>query len=169
MQNVQLTSGSMKLEDRYKGFLNKHNRRGGAGTDMTFQEYADLYRHHITTGGTPDNFVVVRYDYSIGFTRTNSLPRPVTKEGKRLRRYWIGKRKTSRSRGIPFDLTPDNIVQLLAEAGKTIADIGHKGVVLTRVKDEGDYTMGNVRFRSIQENTQEYFDHRTKWWSSRSL
>jgi hypothetical protein len=80
----------------------------------------------------------------------------------KIKKYTQSKRRNSkRDRGIEFYLTEEDIVNLLDEAGITIWDVGlGKGAYcLGRYGDKGDYTLGNCRFITHQQNGLE-------WWTN---
>jgi hypothetical protein len=59
--------------------------------------------------------------------------------------------------GIPFDLTVEELQQLLDDAGITIEQVGRGSADynLARYGDTGPYAMGNCRFITKRENIQE--------------
>ena len=160
-----------RLLQKYRWFKSK--QRTILGTDVTFDQYQDLYRDHIIRGGTDKQFVLERLDRTLPATIENIRCRPFRKDHLRIKEYLKGVRKSGKKRGLTCSLSITDIETLLERANLTIWDIGFektggKGFVLCRYEDRGNYDLDNVRFQTVQENTQEYFDHRTKWWSSRS-
>ena len=89
----------------------------------------------------------------------------------RKRRYLANKRYTCRKgkldragNPVSMHLTMDDLDTLLEQAGITIWDVGlGKGkYCLARVKDLGDYAVGNCRFVTTEENHAEYWDNLTE-------
>ena len=73
-------------------------------------------------------------------------------------KYWQHKRCTpNRNKSVKFLLTPTELLQLLSEAGITANDIGHKShqYALGRYGDTGNYEVGNCRFITVRQNSQE--------------
>ena len=74
-----------------------------------------------------------------------------------IHQYWKNKRKSSKTRGIEFLLTPRQLIQLFEDAGITANDIGRgsQQYALGRHNDTGNYEEGNCRFITARENKQE--------------
>ena len=71
-----------------------------------------------------------------------------------LRRYCRMKKASSKSRGIDWQLTDDQVQQKLDEAGITLDDVGRSGYHLCRVNDEGPYDV-TCSFKTGAENNRE--------------
>ena len=74
-----------------------------------------------------------------------------------IEKYWKQKRKSSKTRGIEFLLTPRQLIQLFEDAGITANDVG-KGsqqYQLGRHNDTGCYEEGNCCFITTRENSQK--------------
>jgi hypothetical protein len=86
-----------------------------------------------------------------------------TPEEKKFRQYVKSKKSGSKIRGIEYNLTNEELQQLLDEAGITIWDVGpYSGMFcLGRYGDTGPYEVGNCRFITVEENTQEWWDRKT--------
>jgi hypothetical protein len=89
----------------------------------------------------------------------------------RKKRYLANKRYTCRKgkidrAGNPVSMLLDmnDLDTLLEQAGITIWDVGlgHGKYCLARVKDLGDYAVGNCRFVTTEENNAEYWDNLTE-------
>lgn len=87
---------------------------------------------------------------------------------KRFHKYYNDKKKSSENRGIPFNLSHDDMWQLLNEAGITPFDIGRlpDEFCLARYEDTGPYEIGNCQFTTNAQNLLEQDPYR--WWNSLS-
>lgn len=92
-----------------------------------------------------------------------SLKRPMSEleqslndDGKLKRRY-TNKRVNAQKENIPFDLTYEQYMDLVNEAGLKSSQLGFtgEGYVLGRNNDSGGYEPGNCRFVTQKENSDE--------------
>ena len=92
-----------------------------------------------------------------------SLKRPMSEleqslndDGK-LKRRFINKRVNAKNENIPFNLTYEQYMELVHEAGLKSSQLGFtgEGYVLGRNNDSGGYELGNCRFITQKENSDE--------------
>jgi hypothetical protein len=86
----------------------------------------------------------------------SELERSVNDDGK-LKQRWQNKRVNARAEGIECNLTYDEYCQLVDNAGLKSSQLGYtgEGYVLARYNDSGNYEIGNCRFITQQENSDE--------------
>lgn len=86
----------------------------------------------------------------------SDLERSVNDDGK-LNQRWHNKRVNARAEGIECNLTYDEYCQLVADAGLRSSQLGYtgEGYVLARYNDSGNYEIGNCRFITQKENSDE--------------
>lgn len=92
-----------------------------------------------------------------------SLKRPMSEleqalndDGK-LRRRYSNKRVNAQKENIPFNLTYEQYIELVNDAGLKSSQLGFtgEGYVLGRNNDSGGYEPGNCKFITQKENSDE--------------
>lgn len=75
----------------------------------------------------------------------------------KLKSKWINKRVNAAAEGIPFDLSYEDYLELVNQAGLKSSQLGFsgEGYVLARLGDAGGYTKTNCRFITQLENAHE--------------
>lgn len=98
--------------------------------------------------------------------KQSNLERSVNDDGK-LKQKWYNKRVNARAEGIICNLTYDEYCQLVYDAGLKSSQLGYTGdgYVLGRFNDSGNYEMGNCRFITQKENSDE--KNKRLYWSCR--
>lgn len=89
----------------------------------------------------------------------SSLEQIVNDDGKLKQRY-INKRTNAKQENIEFNLTYEQFIQLVVDADLKSSQLGFTGenYVLARYNDCGGYTLGNCRFITQKENSDEKND-----------
>lgn len=90
-------------------------------------------------------------------TRVKSERELALDDDGKLKDKWKNKRVNAAHEGIEFDLTFDDYMDLVEEAGLKSSQLGFtgQGYVLARYNDTGGYTKGNCRFITQKENSDE--------------
>lgn len=88
---------------------------------------------------------------------SNPITLTIFKENmdRKIYNKFSNKKFNAAKEGIPFELSFDDYVKLLNEAGITYLDVGNKGYHLARYNDMGPYSIGNCRFIFYKENMKE--------------
>ena len=84
------------------------------------------------------------------------------------KKYWNNKRKSSKSRKIPYTLNPLQEEMLKERAQKNGYTIGrHKGMYhLGRIDHDRGYSYDNVEWQSVEDNSREVHDRYPKGYFS---
>lgn len=140
-----------------KGVKGHKWRVHGAGINFDPNKgYAEGTRHAWNKGMT-------KYTNPSVAKMAESLKRPMSEleqslndDGKLKRRY-INKRVNAKKENIPFNLTYEQYMDLVNEAGLKSSQLGFtgEGYVLGRNNDSGGYAPGNYRFITQKENSDE--------------
>ncbi|MBO4736457.1 MAG: hypothetical protein J5614_08700 [Paludibacteraceae bacterium] len=88
--------------------------------------------------------------------KQSELELSINDDGK-LKQKWQNKRVNARAEGIECNLTYEEYCQLVSDAGLKSSQLGYTGedYVLGRYNDSGNYEMGNCRFITQKENSDE--------------
>lgn len=88
--------------------------------------------------------------------KKSPLEQKLDDDGK-LMRKWYNKRVNAKAEGLECKLTFDEYCQLVDEAGLVSSQLGFtgEGYVLARYNDTGNYEIGNCRFITQKENSDE--------------
>ena len=129
----------------------------GAGRDFDPNRgYKDGTRHAWNKGLTRETSPIVDSMSSNLERKKTPLELQLDDDGK-LNRRWINKRVNARKEGVECKLTFDEYCTLVKEAGLVSSQLGFTGenYVLARYNDSGDYEVGNCRFITQKENSDE--------------